>query len=215
MADIISTGTSGYSSGAIDTASVLIDNVSPISAKHPNGLASAVVQVETVLGSGTTLKGALSTLAARLAVLLEATGLLRSGATVPNPVIQGSVTGTYTLDGTPTVHHLPIAGTALTMNPYAVTTATSVAHTLGITPAHIDWYLECITTDAGYAAGDRVYSLGDTAASRGFSVFADSTLIGVSTDGTVPAIQHKSTTSSTAITAAKWKLVVTPFKITI
>lgn len=215
MADLIATGTSGYSSGAIDTASVLIDNVSPISAKHPNGLAAAVTQVETILGSGTVLKGTLATLAARLAVLLEATGLLRSGATVPNPVIQGSVTGTYTLDGTPTIHRLPIAGTALTMNPYATTTVTSGAHGLGIIPAYVDWYLECLTTDAGYTAGDRVYTISDTGSTRGFAIFADGTSIGISTDGTVPAIQHKSTTTSTVITAAKWKLVVTPFKITV
>lgn len=214
MSDIITTGTSGYSSGAIDTASVLVNNVSPIDAKHPNGLAAAVTQIEAVLGSGTSLKGSVATLVARLAVLLEATGLLKSGVTIPSPVLSGSVTGTYTFNGTPTLPNAIIAGTVFQLNPYAITTVSSSAHNLTTAPTHATWYLECLATDAGYAAGDRVYSLGDTAASRGFSIFTDSTVVGVSTDGSLPAIQNKSTTTSTAITAAKWKLVVTPFKRT-
>ena len=76
MPDIITTGTSGYSTGSIDTASVLINNVSPIDAKHPNGLAAAVTQIETILGSGTSLKGTLTSLVARLAVQMSPGGVV-------------------------------------------------------------------------------------------------------------------------------------------
>ncbi len=100
MSDLITTGTSGYLSGAIDTASTLIPNVSPISAKHPNGLAAAVIQLETILGSGVTLKGTLASLAARLAVQMTPAGVIipagviwpYGGATVP--------TGFLLCDGT-------------------------------------------------------------------------------------------------------------------
>src|SRR6185295_5187670 len=99
MADIITTGTSGYSAGAIDTASVLVNNVSPIDAKHPNGLAAAVTQIETILGSGTSLKGTLATLVARLAVQMSPAGIVipagviwpYGGGTPP--------TGSYLCDG--------------------------------------------------------------------------------------------------------------------
>ncbi len=216
MSDIIATGTSGYASGAIDTASTLVANVSPISVKHPNGLASAVVQLETILGSGTSLKGTLANLVTRLAVLIESTGLLKAGVTIPTPVIQGNVTGTYALRGTATIPGATITGSVLTMNPYAVTTVvTPIIHGLGTTPEFTHWYLECVSTDAGYAVGDRVYIISDTAASRGFSIHANSTTVGIVTDGSLPAIQNKSTTTSTAITAAKWKLVVTPCRLVV
>ena len=78
MADIITTGTSGYSTGSIDTATVLVNNVSPTDAKHPNGCAAAIVQIEGILGSGTTLKGNLADLGARLAVSLTADGTISS-----------------------------------------------------------------------------------------------------------------------------------------
>jgi len=76
MSDLITTGTSEYATGGIDSATVLVSNVSPISAKHPNGLASAIVQVETILGSGTSLKGTKADLVARLAVALDSSGKL-------------------------------------------------------------------------------------------------------------------------------------------
>jgi hypothetical protein len=129
------------------------------------------------------------------------------------PVLSGTITGTYTLGGTPTIHGSLTAGTPHILNPYDVDVTGSTAHTLGGTPTMVQWYLENLTTDAGYAAGDRVYTFSDTAASRGFSPFANATVSGVSTDGSLPAIQNKSTRLSTSITAAKWKLVIQPYKM--
>lgn len=76
MADIVN-ATSTYSSGTIDTASTLVDNVSPHAAKHVNYPVGAIIQVETILGAGTTLKGSAADLATRLAVGMNATGTLK------------------------------------------------------------------------------------------------------------------------------------------
>lgn len=108
MADIITTGTSGYSTGSIDTATVLVNNVSPTDAKHPNGCAAAIVQIEGILGSGTTLKGNKADLGARLAVSLTADGTIDStgaaGITLEDSRTNSSATVltlTATTSGTP------------------------------------------------------------------------------------------------------------------
>jgi microcystin-dependent protein len=97
MADIIN-ASSGYQTGSIDTATTLINNVSPTDAKHINGPAGAIVQIETILGSGTTLKGSAADLATRLAVGLDSAGLLKlsTDASINGPlsVAKGGTGGT-------------------------------------------------------------------------------------------------------------------------
>lgn len=97
MADIVN-ATSTYSSGTIDTASTLVDNVSPHAAKHVNYPVGAIIQVETTLGSGTTLKGSTADLATRLAVGLNASGTLKlsTDAAIDGPlsVAKGGTGGT-------------------------------------------------------------------------------------------------------------------------
>lgn len=97
MADIIN-ASSGYQTGSIDTATTLVNNVSPTDAKHINGPAGAIVQIETILGSGTTLKGSVADLATRLAVGLDAAGLLKlstdASITGPLSVAKGGTGGT-------------------------------------------------------------------------------------------------------------------------
>lgn len=72
----LSTDASGYQTGAIDTWTSAVNNVTPHRAEHVNGLASAILQIETVLGSGSTLPGTLENLAARLAVQVPADGVI-------------------------------------------------------------------------------------------------------------------------------------------
>lgn len=79
MADLTTTGTSGYATGSIDTAALLINNVSPTDANHVNGPAAAAVQIETILGSGTTLKGTHASLVERLAVSINPDGTINAG----------------------------------------------------------------------------------------------------------------------------------------
>jgi hypothetical protein len=61
---------STYQSGTQDSATTLIDNVDTVKAQHVNGSMSALVQIETILGSGTTLKGSYADLATRLAATI-------------------------------------------------------------------------------------------------------------------------------------------------
>ena len=77
MANII-TASSGYQTGSIDTASTLVNNVSPTDAAHINGPASAIIQIETILGVGTTLKGSAADLATRLGISVKSDGYLYS-----------------------------------------------------------------------------------------------------------------------------------------
>lgn len=118
MADIINTS-SGYQTGSIDTATTLVNNVSPTDAKHINGPATAIVQIETILGSGTTLKGATADLATRLAVGLDTSGLLKlstdASITGPLSVAKGGTGGTVA----GTVGLVPPG----TITPYAMRTA--------------------------------------------------------------------------------------------
>jgi hypothetical protein len=137
--------------------------------------------------------------------------------TIADPAINGTITGTYILGGSPSSTVLPglvVIGTPVVKNPYAVSTTTTIAHGLGAVPTFVNWYLECLNTELGYSAGDRVYSLGDDpTTARGFSVQADATDIQVHTVGTQPVIARKDTHVNAAITVANWKLVATPFKV--
>lgn len=81
MADL-TVANSTYAVGTNDTASTLTNNVTATDAQHINGPASAVVQIETILGVGTSLKGSLADLVARLAVSLNADGTFTTAALV-------------------------------------------------------------------------------------------------------------------------------------
>lgn len=75
MADLMQ-GASEYESGTLDTAAILVNNVSPMNANQPNGLADAIIQMQHILGSGPDLKGTLADLATRLAVQMTAGGIV-------------------------------------------------------------------------------------------------------------------------------------------
>ena len=75
MADL-STTNSTYSTGGTDTWTSQVANISLYRAQHVNGLASAILQIEAALGSGSTLPGSLSSLAARLAVQVGSDGII-------------------------------------------------------------------------------------------------------------------------------------------
>ena len=77
MADL-TLANSGYSSGSIDTASTLVNNVSATDAQHINGPNSAAVQIQGILGVGTDLRGTAADLVARLTVEHNADGTQRT-----------------------------------------------------------------------------------------------------------------------------------------
>ena len=75
MADLMQ-GSSEYETGTLDTAAVLVNNVSPMNANQMNGVADAIIQMQHVLGAGPDLVGAMADLAMRLNVQMNASGVL-------------------------------------------------------------------------------------------------------------------------------------------
>lgn len=69
-------GSSTYAAGTNDTATLLVNNVSPVNANQMNGAYDAIIQMQAILGAGPDLKGSTADLAARLAVQMSAAGIL-------------------------------------------------------------------------------------------------------------------------------------------
>jgi hypothetical protein len=107
------------------------------------------------------------------------------------------------------------AGTAAVQNPYAANTITTQAHGLGAAPAILSAYLECLTGELGYSAGDRVFAgfTDNNAGDAGCSATADATSVVLATASVKPFVNNKTTGTLTAITAANWKFVAQPYKI--
>ena len=80
MADIM-LDTSTWLTGTLDTASTIVNNVTSTDATQPNGIASAVLQLEEGLGAGDDLKGSATDLVARIAVEHNADGTQKTLAT--------------------------------------------------------------------------------------------------------------------------------------
>lgn len=126
MADILNANSS-YASGTNDTASTATDGVTLHASKNINGALSACVDIETILGTGTTLKGSMTDLVARLAVGISGAGVLdvNDATAFPGPlnvarggsgassltdggILLGSGTGAITALGVATNGQIPI-----------------------------------------------------------------------------------------------------------
>lgn len=132
MSDIHA-ATSTYESGTNDTYTAVADNDDDVLAAHQNGPASAIVQIETILGAGTTLKGSLADLAARLAVPLAASGKLNdfsatTKTTWPIPVAECG-TGTVSMTDEQVVRY-QATGDKLESTGYTLPASTGVIATL-------------------------------------------------------------------------------------
>lgn len=75
MADLMLSN-STWSAGTTDTASTLANGIDQKRAEHINGPASAVISLETILGSASSLKGSHADLATRLAVAIPSSGVV-------------------------------------------------------------------------------------------------------------------------------------------
>lgn len=87
---------STWSAGTTDTASTLANGIDQKRAEHINGPASAIISLETILGSASSLKGSHADLATRLAVAIPASGTvippgsvwMHAGSTAPTGWLQ-------------------------------------------------------------------------------------------------------------------------------
>ncbi len=105
-----------------------------------------------------------------------------------------------------------IAGTPLVLNPYALSSSTSQAHGLGVAPAHISTVWECLSADLNYSVGDKV--LGPVGQSVTLVVLFDATNLTLVTDNANTAFVNKTSFAFAAITASRWKITLTPYKLT-
>lgn len=148
-----------------------------------------------------------------------------TGAPLNSPAFTGIPTAPTAANGTNTIQIATTAfvlansgitkGSVFTMNPYAVTTAGQVAHGLSSIPNMIFAYLECLSSEIGYSAGDRVIVngaiMGGFGANFTIGFNADATNLNVITDTNTPYVPNKTTGGNgVQITASKWKLIVTP-----
>jgi hypothetical protein len=107
-------------------------------------------------------------------------------------------------------------GTSCIQNPVTSNTKTSTAHGLGSTPTFFVIYLQCITGESGYSAGDIVPVSGSiTDQSTGaFTVSGDATNTNISTFNPVEIAQVvKAGGTDFFITLANWKIVAIPYVV--
>lgn len=103
-------------------------------------------------------------------------------------------------------------GATLTLSPYTLSANGSQAHGLTGTP-RVQGYLECLTAEHGYGVGARIPFDGSSSATGNSNMimWADATNIYYTTNYTdLPDIGDTSTFNRVPITAANWKVVMTP-----
>jgi hypothetical protein len=88
--------------------------------------------------------------------------------------------------------------------------ATSKPHGLGSAPDDVLVYMVCITTDAGYAVGDKIISSASNQAQSvvtyGYNVLCDDTNVTIVHGENSQNVYNKSTAALVTTDAAKWKL---------
>lgn len=98
----------------------------------------------------------------------------------------------------------------------ATSTTYTQAHGLGRYPAAVQVWMECTTTEFGYAVGARILidgGVGDGGgAARMVMTAVDSTNVEIITGSTLPLITRKDTNATGTITAANWKIIVRIFE---
>lgn len=104
-----------------------------------------------------------------------------------------------------------VAGTALVKNPIVSGSLTTQAHGLGGTPNFFRFQMECLTSDLGYSVGDILQSGGFFV---NVVVFSDATNTNLLINTSTFFIPTKDTYIITAITTSRWKMTVTPYKLT-
>ena len=106
------------------------------------------------------------------------------------------------------------AGTALNMNPIAVSTLSWASHGLATTPTYVKVELECLTADVGWAVGDTLsYPPYLDDSGRGLNVNWTATSVSVVAGGALLVV-NRSTFGVGVTTSANWKLSITPYAIT-
>lgn len=114
-----------------------------------------------------------------------------------------------------TLAGLLVAGTPLVMNPITVSASIAQAHGLGAAPSFCAIVYECLSTDAGYSAGDKLFGNSQVNTFQDyFNVQFDNTNLYARTNQSATgAIINKTTKVNTTMNYANWKATVTPYKV--
>lgn len=109
-------------------------------------------------------------------------------------------------------------GTSVVLNPYATNTVTSGAHGLSSKPNRCLLLLECLSAEGGYSIGDVVdiggSNLGINATDTVLTIAHSASTSYLITNATqVVQISRRDTAANFNITAASWKLTLTPMLI--
>jgi hypothetical protein len=128
-----------------------------------------------------------------------ATVLLGDGSWSSTPTFTGSLT----------------AGTPCVKSPIALSSKTTTAHGLGAIPGMVNAYIECLSTDKNYAAGDRLpMQYYYDAANIGMHYSMDATNVNILiSSGSVNILDANSPVGFAALDVSKWKAVVVPYKV--
>lgn len=188
---------SGDTSGFVDLIAPALAGATILSLPTANGtvLAPATVAINGSILIGNTVSGGFD-----VTTITQGSGIQLTNG-------KGSIT--IAAAGTVT------KGTTCTQNTLAASTITTALHGLGQTPTFTDSYLECVSVEAGYLVGDRIYVFADGATARGFSTFANATHSGFASTATAsgPFVADKSSGAATNLTLTKWKGVIESFLV--
>jgi hypothetical protein len=107
-------------------------------------------------------------------------------------------------------------GATYTLNPYTLNGNSTHAHGLGATPNFIVCYLQCLSADAGFSAGNRInvppkFQYGNGAYI--FEISQDNTYLYIDRRNLALDVIYRGTTTPSNLDPTKWKLIVRPFII--
>ncbi len=202
---ITSTGTIGVVANGIGNTLLAQMPPSTIKGNNTSGTANAadltVAQLSALLALGT---------AATLNVGTSANQIVQLSGAAKLPAVDGSQ-----LTNLPASSGGLTAGTVCTKNPVVFDTMTTQAHGLGATPSFgVMAWLENLSAEASYGVGERIMlgSEGRITNAIGVIISSDATNTYISISDSI-SVMNKTTFSQTSITASKWKVTATPYKI--
>lgn len=203
--------------GSTVTVAVTDNELNALAAANPAAdtflyfTSTATATAASITSAGRSMVSAASA-AAQTALLSAMVGDSGSGGTkglVPAPAA-GDATKFLKGNGTfATVAAAVTTGTVGTRNPYATAVTTAWAHGLGAAPSLLAVRLTCLTAEHGYSVGHVLaLPLGEY-----ITVRVDATNVTAVFSTTLPTVANTGTGVLAAITAANWRIDITPYLV--
>ena len=120
------------------------------------------------------------------------------------PAVDGSV-----LTNLPAQAGRLVAGTALVANPVPTNTNTTQAHGLGVVPVYLKFELECLTAELGFNIGDVLYHTNYVN-----TYLINATNVVYVSGANAASVIRPDTHAAANLTNSRWKMTITPYKLT-